>query len=77
MIAIALIERIVSVMAFYKGECQGKYFSLDRSRNTFPWLPAPLTIEDNLSCGWTNQRVALNYRETADGEGNVATVEIQ
>ncbi len=32
---------------------------------------------DNFSCGWTNQRVALNYRETADGEGNVATVEIQ
>jgi hypothetical protein len=31
---------------FYKGECQGKYFSLDRSRKTFPWLPAPLTIED-------------------------------
>lgn len=32
---------------------------------------------DNFSCGWTNQRVALNYRETADREGNVATVEIQ
>jgi tetratricopeptide (TPR) repeat protein len=32
---------------------------------------------DNFSCGWTNQRVALNYRETSDGEGNVATVEIQ
>src|ERR1700724_3164552 len=31
---------------FYKGECQGKYLSLDRSRKTFPWLPAPLTIED-------------------------------
>ena len=32
---------------------------------------------DKFSCGWTNQRVALNYRETSDGEGNVATVEIQ
>jgi hypothetical protein len=32
---------------------------------------------DNFSCGWTKQRVALNDRETADAEGNVATVEIQ
>ena len=30
---------------------------------------------DNFSCGWTNQKVARNYRETADGEGNVAAVE--
>src|ERR1700730_4722708 len=33
-------------LGFYKGECQGKYFTPDRSRQTFPWLPAPLTIED-------------------------------
>lgn len=32
---------------------------------------------DNFSCEWRNQKVALNYREVGDGEGNVISVEIQ
>jgi Flp pilus assembly protein TadD len=32
---------------------------------------------DNFSCDWVNQKVALNYRETADNEGTVVSVEIQ
>jgi len=29
------------------------------------------------SCGWSQQKVAVNYRETGSGEGNVVSVEIQ
>jgi tetratricopeptide (TPR) repeat protein len=32
---------------------------------------------DNFSCAWTKQKVALNYRETSSGEGNVVSLEIQ
>lgn len=32
---------------------------------------------DNFSCQWTNQRVAVNYRETAEAEGNLVSIEIQ
>jgi Flp pilus assembly protein TadD len=32
---------------------------------------------DQFSCDWHKQRVALNYREAADGEGNVFSLEIQ
>ena len=32
---------------------------------------------ENFSCGWTDQKVALNYHETGEGEGSVMTVEIQ
>src|SRR5215475_3931535 len=31
----------------------------------------------NLSCAWTNQKVAINYRETADGTGDIISLEIQ
>ena len=32
---------------------------------------------DKFSCAWTKQKVALNYRETSDGEGSVVSLEIQ
>ncbi len=32
---------------------------------------------DKFSCGWTKQRVGLNYRPTGDGEGSVISLEIQ
>jgi Flp pilus assembly protein TadD len=32
---------------------------------------------DKFSCAWTNQRVAVNYRETAEAEGNLVSIEIQ
>jgi tetratricopeptide (TPR) repeat protein len=32
---------------------------------------------DQFSCDWHKQKVALNYREAADGEGNVFSLEIQ
>jgi Tfp pilus assembly protein PilF len=32
---------------------------------------------DKFSCTWSKQKVALNYRETSEGEGNVISLEIQ
>jgi Flp pilus assembly protein TadD len=32
---------------------------------------------DEFSCGWKKQKVALNYRETSEGEGNIISLEIQ
>jgi tetratricopeptide (TPR) repeat protein len=32
---------------------------------------------DTFSCAWTNERVAVNYRETGEGVGEVISVEIQ
>ncbi len=32
---------------------------------------------DEFSCAWNKQKVALNFRETADREGNVVSLEIQ
>lgn len=32
---------------------------------------------DQFSCAWNKKKVALNYRETADGEENVVSLEIQ
>jgi Flp pilus assembly protein TadD len=32
---------------------------------------------DAFSCDWNKQKVALNYRETSEGEGNVVSLEIQ
>jgi len=32
---------------------------------------------DNFSCSWNNQKVAINYRETNNGEANVISLEIQ
>ena len=32
---------------------------------------------DEFSCGWTKKKVAVNYRESPDGQMNVMTVEIQ
>ena len=32
---------------------------------------------DKFSCAWNKQKVALNYRETSEGEGNVVSLEIQ
>ena len=32
---------------------------------------------DEFSCAWTKQKVALNYRETSEGEGSVVSLEIQ
>jgi tetratricopeptide (TPR) repeat protein len=32
---------------------------------------------DSFSCSWSNQKVAINYRETNDGEANVISLEIQ
>src|SRR5262249_7910277 len=32
---------------------------------------------DGLSCAWQNQRVAVNYRETSEGAGELISVELQ
>jgi tetratricopeptide (TPR) repeat protein len=32
---------------------------------------------DTLSCDWTNQKVAVNYRETEDGKGDLISLELQ
>jgi hypothetical protein len=32
---------------------------------------------DQFSCDWTNQKVAVNYRETGDGQGEIISLEIQ
>ena len=32
---------------------------------------------DQFSCAWTKQKVAVNYRETSEGEGSVISLEIQ
>lgn len=32
---------------------------------------------DSFSCSRTNQKVALNYRETREGEGSVVSIELQ
>jgi tetratricopeptide (TPR) repeat protein len=32
---------------------------------------------DQFSCDWKNQRVAVNYHETGEGEGNIISLEIQ
>ena len=32
---------------------------------------------DQFSCAWNKQKVALNYRETSEGEGTVVSLEIQ
>lgn len=32
---------------------------------------------DNFNCSWTNQSIALNYRESGEAEGNVVSVELQ
>jgi tetratricopeptide (TPR) repeat protein len=32
---------------------------------------------DQFSCDWQKQKVAVNYRETADGEGTVVSLELQ
>jgi hypothetical protein len=32
---------------------------------------------DDFSCAWTDEKVAVNYHETGDGERTVMTVEIQ
>jgi tetratricopeptide (TPR) repeat protein len=32
---------------------------------------------EKFSCEWTNQRVAINYREKSDGDGEVVSVELQ
>jgi len=32
---------------------------------------------DKFSCGWTNQRVAINYRESGEASGEIISVEIQ
>jgi tetratricopeptide (TPR) repeat protein len=32
---------------------------------------------DEFSCGWNKQKVALNYRQTSEGEGSVISLEIQ
>ncbi len=32
---------------------------------------------DEFSCGWNKQEVALNYRQTSEGEGDVVSLEIQ
>jgi tetratricopeptide (TPR) repeat protein len=32
---------------------------------------------DQLSCSWTKQKVAVNYRETGDGQGDIISLEVQ
>jgi tetratricopeptide (TPR) repeat protein len=32
---------------------------------------------DNFSCSWSNQAVALNYRESGDDEGSIVSIELQ
>jgi tetratricopeptide (TPR) repeat protein len=32
---------------------------------------------DNFNCSWTDQSIALNYRESGEAEGNVVSVELQ
>src|ERR1700692_4194482 len=39
--------------------------------------PLILIGADQFSCDWQKQKVALNYHETAEGEGNIFSLEIQ
>jgi hypothetical protein len=32
---------------------------------------------EKFSCEWTNLKVAINYREKSDGDGEVVSVELQ
>jgi hypothetical protein len=32
---------------------------------------------DEFSCAWSKEKVAVNYRETAEGQGSVISLEIQ
>jgi hypothetical protein len=32
---------------------------------------------DQISCDWKNQKVAVNYREKAQGEGDIISLELQ
>ena len=32
---------------------------------------------DSFSCGWTNQKVAVNFRKTGDGQGEIVSLELQ
>ena len=32
---------------------------------------------DQFSCDWKSQRVAVNYRETGEGEADIISLEIQ
>jgi hypothetical protein len=32
---------------------------------------------DEFSCSWSRKKVAINYRETAEGEASVISLEIQ
>ena len=32
---------------------------------------------DQFSCDWQGQKVAINYRETGDGQGDLISLEIQ
>jgi tetratricopeptide (TPR) repeat protein len=32
---------------------------------------------DQISCDWRNQKVAVNYRETGDGQGDIISLELQ
>jgi tetratricopeptide (TPR) repeat protein len=37
----------------------------------------PVIGADTFSCAWSKQKVALNYRTTGDGAGNVISIEVQ
>ena len=32
---------------------------------------------DALSCTWTNQKIAVNYRKTGEASGDVVSIEVQ
>jgi hypothetical protein len=32
---------------------------------------------DKFSCEWTNQKVAVNYRETTEDSGEIISIELQ
>jgi hypothetical protein len=32
---------------------------------------------DQISCDWKNQKVAVNYRQTGEGQGDIISLEVQ
>jgi tetratricopeptide (TPR) repeat protein len=59
-----------AVLTVVSGEKTWKMMVADRNHLV-------LIGADNFSCSWSNQKVAINYRETSDGPANVISLEIQ
>ncbi|MFZ1010338.1 MAG: tetratricopeptide repeat protein [Candidatus Sulfotelmatobacter sp.] len=59
-----------AVLTVVSGEKTWKMMVADRNHLV-------LIGADSFSCSWSNQKVAINYRETNNGEANVISLEIQ